>query len=207
MSVRATEPSPLNEGLWQSLSPDSMQRVVGAAIECFAEFGFHGTSVRTLAERADLSQGAIYLNFPSKMDILDFIIFEAHKELLSDMTQVSEFDSPAERLYFLVRAHVRWHALRKTAARIANDEFFSLPRKRRTRIKKTRDAIGDLFVTVIEEGVGSGRFVVDDIHPVVLGIISMGLGVTRWFNLDGRLSPDEIAEIYARAVLSMVQAS
>jgi AcrR family transcriptional regulator len=183
-----------------------MQRVVGAAIDCFAEFGFHGTTVRILGERADLSQGAIYLNFSSKVEILDFIIFEAHKELLSDMTRIVKFDSSANRLSFLVKAHVRWHALRKTAARIANDEFFSLPRSKRLRIKRVRDLIGGLFVEAIEEGVASGEFDVDDVHPLVLGIISMGLGVTRWFKYGGRLSPDDLADLYARAVLSMVQA-
>lgn len=198
-------PTPLSESAWDSLTPESAQRVVAAAIKCFAEFGFHGTSTRTLATHANLSLGGIYVHFPSKLDLLEFIVRSAHEELASNMLRVNAIEDPAERLLILVRTHVHFHALRATAAQVANIELHSLPFDRRSEIMTMRAVIDGLLTTAVEDGVKSGDFMVDEIRPVVFGIISMSLGLTRWFRADGGLTPDELADAYARAALSMVR--
>jgi AcrR family transcriptional regulator len=198
-------PTPLSESAWDSLTPESAQRVVAAAIKCFAEFGFHGTSTRTLATHANLSLGGIYVHFPSKLDLLEFIVRSAHEELASNMLRVNAIEDPAERLLILVRTHVHFHALRATAAQVANIELHSLPFDRRSEIMTMRAVIDGLLTTAVEDGVKSGDFMVDEIRPVVFGIISMSLGLTRWFRADGCLTPDELADAYARAALSMVR--
>jgi AcrR family transcriptional regulator len=205
MSETKTLPTPLDEVIWHALNPISMQRVVGAGISCFSEYGFHGTSTRQLATRADLSLGGIYIHFASKMDLLEFIIRSAHQELLADMTRADTIVRPPDRLFALVSAHVRFHAHRKTAARVANLELHSLPSERRVDIMEMRSRIEGFLTKAIEEGVESGKFHVDEIRPVVFGVLSMGLGITRWYHPEGRLSSDQIANAYGRAVLSMVQ--
>jgi AcrR family transcriptional regulator len=179
--------------------------VVAAAIKCFAEFGFHGTSTRTLATHANLSLGGIYLHFPSKMDLLEFIVRNAHEELASNMLEVNGIEDPVERLTMLVKTHVHFHALRATAAQVANIELHSLPFDRRAEVMTMRAVIDGLLTTAVEDGVKSGAFMVDEIRPVVFGIISMSLGLTRWFRPDGGLSPDQLADAYARAALSMLR--
>jgi AcrR family transcriptional regulator len=197
--------TPLSEAVWENLTPESARRVVAAAIKCFAEFGFHGTSTRTLATHSYLSPGGIYVHFESKLDLLEFIAKSAHEELATNMLQVNVIEDPSERLTALVRAHVHFHALRATAAHVANVELHSLPYNRRAEIMTMRAVIDGLLTTAVEDGVKSGDFQVDDIRPVVFGIISMGLGLTRWYHVDGSLSPDEIADIYARAALAIVK--
>jgi AcrR family transcriptional regulator len=198
-------PTPLDETVWENLTPESAQRVVAAAIECFAEFGFHGTSTRTLATRSNLSLGGIYVHFTSKSDLLEFIVRKAHEELAIKMLHVNQIENPVDRLFALVKAHVHFHALRTTAAQVANIELHSLPHNRRSDIMTTRAVIDGLLTTAVEDGVRSGDFQVDEIRPVVFGIISMSLGLTRWFRANGGMSPDEISDAYARAALSMVR--
>lgn len=197
--------TPLGEDVWHNLASDSARRVVAAAIECFAEFGFHGTTTRVLAARSNLSLGGIYVHFKSKMDLLEFIVRHAHQELAEKMLEVNGIENPIERLDQLVRRHVYFHANRTTAAHVANIELHSLPHSRRSDIMTTRSVIDGLLTTAVEDGIRSGDFSVDEVRPVVFAIISLSLGLTRWYHRNGQMSPEEISDAYARAALSMVR--
>jgi len=49
-----------------------------AAIELFMEQGYHATSMRQIAKRADLALGGIYNHFKGKDDIFEAIIVDKH---------------------------------------------------------------------------------------------------------------------------------
>lgn len=49
-----------------------------AAISLFMEQGYHATSMRQIAERAELALGGIYNHFESKDDIFEAIIVDKH---------------------------------------------------------------------------------------------------------------------------------
>jgi AcrR family transcriptional regulator len=49
-----------------------------AAVELFMEYGYHATSMRQIAERAELALGGIYNHFASKEEIFEAIIIDQH---------------------------------------------------------------------------------------------------------------------------------
>ncbi len=49
-----------------------------AAVNLFMEHGYHGTSMRQIAERAGLALGGIYNHFSSKEEIFEGIIVDKH---------------------------------------------------------------------------------------------------------------------------------
>jgi AcrR family transcriptional regulator len=49
-----------------------------AAVELFMEQGYHATSMRQIAERANLALGGIYNHFSSKEEIFEAIIVDKH---------------------------------------------------------------------------------------------------------------------------------
>ena len=55
-----------------------------AAIELFMEQGYHATSMRQIAERAELALGGIYNHFKSKEELFEAIVVDKHpyKKLL-----------------------------------------------------------------------------------------------------------------------------
>ncbi len=53
-------------------------QIEDAAIELFMEHGYHATSMRQIAERAELALGGIYNHFASKEDIFGAIIVDKH---------------------------------------------------------------------------------------------------------------------------------
>lgn len=52
--------------------------VEDAAVELFMEQGYHATSMRQIAERANLALGGIYNHFKSKEEIFEAIIVDKH---------------------------------------------------------------------------------------------------------------------------------
>jgi TetR/AcrR family transcriptional regulator, repressor for uid operon len=49
------------------------QRILEAALNCFARFGFHASSMQEICAEAQMSPGALYRHFPSKDAIIEAI--------------------------------------------------------------------------------------------------------------------------------------
>jgi AcrR family transcriptional regulator len=72
------------------------------------EHGYHGTSVREIADRAGMSSAALYHHFSSKQDLL-FRITDRGIEALVRSTEdalLASPNDPASRLRAIVRVHV-----------------------------------------------------------------------------------------------------
>lgn len=83
-----------------------------AAIHLFLEQGYHATSMRQIADRAQLALGGIYNHFSSKEDIFEAIILDQHpyKKILPLILEV-EGDTADE--FFENAAHIVIHELGK----------------------------------------------------------------------------------------------
>ncbi|NOH14705.1 MAG: TetR/AcrR family transcriptional regulator [Chloroflexi bacterium] len=75
----------------------SSQVILQAAFNLFVEQGYHGTSMRQIAQRADIALGGIYNHFSSKEDIFTevFLNFHPVHELIVELEDV-ERESVAE---------------------------------------------------------------------------------------------------------------
>lgn len=54
------------------------QAIIAVAHELFVQHGYHGTSMRQIAQRADIALGGIYNHFASKDDIFRAVLMEHH---------------------------------------------------------------------------------------------------------------------------------
>jgi AcrR family transcriptional regulator len=192
--------------LWRDVSPPSSQRLLLAALESFAELGFHGTTTRDIARRAQMSPAALYVHYPSKGALLFEISRAAHNAMLQEWRAAfaQEALSPAERLANLIRAQVRFHATHHTAARVANYELHSLSAAQADFIVALRTEMGRVMREAVRLGIDSGEFRVSDLSATCVAIISLGVDTSRWFDPQGRLTPDEIGDLYAEFGLRLV---
>lgn len=169
--------------------------------------GYHGTTTRLITARAKLSRGALYVHFSSKAQLLYDIIRRAHVEIRASLEAAyNSADNPEERIINLVEAHVRFHASRVVEARVANHELPSLTSAHRKLILKERAHIEKIFARTIEEGISNGNFRAVDVRLTTYGILSLGIGVARWFKPSGSLSADAVAKEYGDIVRNMLRA-
>lgn len=67
-------------------------QVRAAAVECFREYGFHGTSIAQISKRAGMSTGHIYHYFENKEAIIAEIVAEDVQRLIQLTTELRHAD-------------------------------------------------------------------------------------------------------------------
>ena len=59
--------------------PDARTRLLAAAVDAFADRGFHGTTTRDIAAAAGMSPAALYVHHRSKEELLYLIAVAGHQ--------------------------------------------------------------------------------------------------------------------------------
>ncbi|MFD5742007.1 TetR/AcrR family transcriptional regulator [Streptomyces massasporeus] len=192
---------------WGEVTPDAARRLLVAAVEAFAERGYHATTTRDIAGRAGMSPAALYIHYKTKEELLHRISRIGHEKALEILQTASRREgSPTERLADAVSSFVRWHAGGRTTARVVQYELESLGPDARAEILALRRQVDGEVRGIIEEGTRSGEFEVIDVHGTTLAVLSLCIDVARWFNVDGPRTPEQVGELYADLVLRMVGA-
>lgn len=92
MKCPLPESSPPDTGHDTTSGPDKraarQQRILEAAITCFARDGFHGTSMQKICAEAQMSPGALYRYFPSKESLIAVIVQGERAERLRIFMEV-----------------------------------------------------------------------------------------------------------------------
>jgi hypothetical protein len=114
--------------------------------------------------------------------------------------------SAAGRLASAVHAFVRWHAEHHTTGRVVQYELGALAEDHYAEIVVLRRQSEDAIRTIIADGVAAGEFDVPEVPGTTLAVLSLCIDVARWFNPEGRRTPDEVGALYADLVLRMVGA-
>ncbi|MFF5335767.1 TetR/AcrR family transcriptional regulator [Streptomyces sp. NPDC013181] len=192
---------------WAEVTPEAARRLLVAAVDAFAERGYHATTTRDIAGRAGMSPAALYIHYKTKEELLHRISRIGHDRALALLESAADSGgSAAECLASAVRSFVRWHAERHTTARVVQYELDALGEEHRAEIIALRRRTDAVVRRIIGEGVASGEFDVPDVPGTTLAVLSLCIDVARWFNAQGSRTPDEVGELYAGLVLRMVAA-
>ncbi|MGW7042914.1 TetR/AcrR family transcriptional regulator [Streptomyces avermitilis] len=192
---------------WAEVTPDAARRLLVAAVEAFAERGYHATTTRDIAGRAGMSPAALYIHYKTKEELLHRISRIGHEKALEILRPAVEGEgSAAERLSEAVRSFVRWHAGQHTTARVVQYELEALGPDARAEIVALRRQTDAAVRGIIEDGVAAGDFDVPDVPGTTVAVLSLCIDVARWFNVNGPRTPDEVGALYADLVLRMVRA-
>jgi len=78
---------------------DKREAIMNAALELFAERGFHGTSVAQIADRAHVGAGTIYRYFEDKEVLVNAVYQQWKRELHAYVRTDLPMDVPARQLF------------------------------------------------------------------------------------------------------------
>jgi AcrR family transcriptional regulator len=182
------------------------ERILLAALECFVEKGYHGTSVRDIATRSNLSVPGLYHYFPSKATLLERLMDQTMDDLIAQTEGALSRarPDPVDRFAAVITAHVRFHCERPEESFVGNSELRSLVGDLRRTVMEKRDRQQAFFDQVVEEGIEGGVFEPDDAHMPALALASMCTAVSMWYRRDGPLAPDDVVSIYRDFGLQMM---
>jgi AcrR family transcriptional regulator len=182
--------------------PAGSRRILLAAATAFAERGFHATTTRDIAARAQLSHAAMYVYFRSKEELLhqiatstlDFTIEVA-------ATEAGRPGSPADRLEALTRVLTIWLTYNSQVAHVVLYQTGALSPAHLADIEGKQREVARIVRQVITDGVGSGDFDVPDPGAATVAILSLCLDVARWHYPGYRRTPQQVGDFNAASAL------
>jgi AcrR family transcriptional regulator len=179
--------------------------VLDAACLLFAERGYHGTSMKDIAEALGVRAPSLYNHVASKQDILYAIMdkamdraLAAHEEALDGVDDVSEQLRRATES--LVLDFLRYPA----EVTVCNNEVRSLGPSHRLAIVAKRDAYAAGVRRIIEQGCRSGRFRTRTPQIAAFAVLEMGNSAKSWFRPTGRFTDTYVAREYGEFALRVV---
>jgi TetR/AcrR family transcriptional regulator, cholesterol catabolism regulator len=188
--------------------PETREAIHAAAIELFSRLGYHATSMRALAAAADVRPAAIYHWYPNKEAILIQLQDDFMEQLTMRVRSATDRqEKPALKLAAAVGEHVVYHGLHTSEAFVTDSEIRALTEAPRRALIAKRDAYQAGFAGMIRDGIRDGSLRSSDVHVATYAILLQCTGVALWFNPDGPLGLEDVAELHVELVLGSLRAS
>src|SRR6478735_7433594 len=132
----------------------SMREIIlDAAVQLFAEYGYHAAPLRDIARIAGIQAASIYYHYPSKQALL-VEIMQTYMQLLNSSTEriICKYTNPKQQLYEMIANHIRMHTTYKAEFFIIDTEIRSLEGENREKILALRDEYEHLLQRLLQEG-------------------------------------------------------
>ena len=171
-------------------------RILDAALKLFAESGYAAVSMRKIASEVGVQVGALYNYTPDKQSLLFGLMRDHMEKLVAAWDQEAPPDTPMARLEHFARFHIGYHHVRRDAVFIAYMELRNLTPENFAIIEGLRRTYEGKLEEILEEGAQNGSFSVPDAKIASMALIAMLTGVNTWFRETGRLSLEEVQDIY-----------
>lgn len=184
---------------------DNRSRILRISAELFARNGYHATGISELSRAVGLGRGALYHYIGSK----EALLYEISKTQVDRMNTYAEEllarDLHAEeRLRALARGLMRNIAEHRTEWAVFFREYSALSGERRDRIVAARERYEGYWRQTLEQGVHDGHFR-EMPSLLVKGIVGMFNYTYLWFEPDGRISSDQLADEFLDALLTGIR--
>lgn len=208
---RAVRREPLDpdapEDIRDAVARLKREHIVASAVDLFYHQGYAHTTLDQVAEAIHVTKPFIYSQFKSKSHLLAEICSRAIRfahESLSRAT--AQQGTPTERLEAIARDFMLTVLNHQAHAVIYSREEKELTPEDRESINQLRRDFDRRLVALLQEGVDSGEFVVEDVHLTALCIGGIVGWAPVWYRSGGRLTREQASERAAALVLSMVNA-
>jgi AcrR family transcriptional regulator len=187
--------------------PETREAIHAAALELFAQRGYHATSMRAIASASQVQPAAIYHWYSGK----EAILVQLQDDFMEQLTErvlaaVDRQSRPALRLAAAVREHVVFHGVHRRAAFVTDSEIRALTEGPRRALIAKRDSYQEMFSEMIREGMSEGSLRVSDADVATYAILLQCTGVALWFDPKGPLKLERVAELHVELVLGSLQA-
>jgi TetR/AcrR family transcriptional regulator, cholesterol catabolism regulator len=175
--------------------------LLAAAAKLFSERGYHGTTVRDLADALHVQSGSLYAHISSKEDLLWRIVQEVDQLIVACTEAVSQELPAEEQVKQLVQSHLALIEEARPYITVYLRDWELLSSERKEESRTARRVYKNRLQQVIEAGVAQGVFWVEDARLATIFAITTVNMIFQWFRSEGPLSLEEISEQYITYIL------
>ena len=177
------------------------EKILAAAVQLFAEFGYHAATMRDIARVTGIQAASIYYHYANKQALLVEIMDTHMRNLNTNLERITHHQANIQqRLHEAIANHIRLHTTYKSEFFIIDTEIRALEGENRGAILALRDRYEALLQALLREGMEQGIFRPVDIKVASYALIAMCTEVAAWFRPDGRLSVQQVIDIYTQMI-------
>jgi AcrR family transcriptional regulator len=180
-----------------------IRRVAG---DHFAEFGYHGASLRQMAAASGLTQGHLYYYYPSKQDLLHEVIAGVQVQFNDIMDSgLIRTAGPEQVLTDVLTGHVRILCANVTDVRVSYESLRFLTAAHRVELIAARDRYEAGVRQLIDAMRRSGEVAPAQtplLAKVVLGVVNWPY---QWYRADGSTPAEELAALLAGRAMAALR--
>lgn len=181
---------------------DMKMTIKSVSIDLFFRKGYFATSISEIARGSGIQKASIYYHYPSKEDLLFYIMKSTMEELTDSLRRCLSSEADMEqRMRAAVRTHVRFHLERQKENFIANSELRGLTAEHYHAIVEKRDEYEQIFQDIIQKGSEIGVFADGDAKILSYAILTLCTAGASWYKPNGRLTVTEISDIYENFII------
>jgi AcrR family transcriptional regulator len=182
----------------------TLDDIITAAAKIFRTKGYHAATVRDIADEVGILKGSLYHHLASKEELLYLVVKEPIRQMSRTMSEIAAGEGKAaDKLRRAIAAHLE-------AFDRHYPHLFVYLREREAVKRRFREMIGfspkeyeRYWQQILREGVESGEFRPDlDIQVVSYGLLGMLNWLYKWYDPQGRLSIQEVAEQFTALALA-----
>lgn len=171
-----------------------MHRIGKAAAKLFNEKGYFQTSIADIASAAKMSKGGIFHYFPTKNEILYFVLSNYVDVLLKDLEEdLRNVDDGFSRIQFIISRHIELYIKNIYEAKILLREGHNFPSKFdriiAVKVRKYFEIVRSIISDVLGGSTSKDRSVI--VTFVLFGMLNW---TYAWYNPKGRVPPEELSK-------------
>lgn len=182
--------------------------IIETAVHLFKEKGYPVTTMQDIARELGWTKAAIYYYFKSKeeilMEIMDQVMTIAENQIEQVLTENSD---PVQTLKAILKGHITAVFAEPAYMTVFFFDEHFLSAENMKVIRSRRRQYEQKISEVIRQGIDQGYLEPLEIKPVVYGILGMCNWMVQWYQQSGRLTGEEIAEIYWSLIFKGIEKS
>lgn len=159
--------------------------ILSTAAGLIAAYGYHGTSMRDLAEATGRGLSSLYTYFPSKETLLLAIQTRAFDSLIESAEEAVQSGQPAEqRLYGFMLNHIRYFLEHPDVMRVLVQEARVLPPRYRRRIRAQKEryyAMAEHLIKELSARGGRRAMAAAELERTTYGMFGLVNWVWAWY--------------------------
>ena len=186
-----------------TISLSRKDQIIQTAAKLFREKSYEAASMRDIASVLGIEAASLYSHIRSKDEILEIICFRKADELMTAITEVNDiYFNAEEKLRMAIKNHVRLITSDLNTSTVFLREWRYLSDDKLKEFVNLRHKYENEFRVIIQQGENENVFEIVDVKFAVLTILSAVNWIVEWYNPNGNMSPDEIADNLSDFILT-----
>ncbi len=179
------------------------REIIEAAAQLFKKNGYARTSLNDVAEALASDRATIYYYVASKKELLHEVVREVVAETAKEALEIQRRKAPPPaKLKELILALMRRYAANFPYQYVYIQEGIAVNTHGDAHLFKLGQQYERCLVDILAEGLADGSFCSASEPKIIAYAILGSLNWThRWFNPEGRLTADQVAETFAELFL------